>query len=374
MTSILLVEDDEFNRAMIARALTRAGHEVTEATGGEAAISVGSRLRPSVLITDWMLQSPVHGLHVAQTLQLVDPRIRTILMTGYPSQDLLDACGECGASELLAKPFRLAKLQSAVERATRAHRSDARAADATAIGVLEVDARGVIGFENDGASKILGRVRRRDDRRSLRDLLHERDFLALRDATDRWVELSPKRNQALRWAIRARSWPALDRQLLVLCSASDHGSRSDPRVKMLLGIGFASVPRWPFEGRVLLIDAERSVRANSVNRLERAGCTCYAAESHGLALRLLETDSGIHYVVLGCEMPDEEARRTIDRIRGLRPDVVLVGSGGNGRGEEFAALGMDLFIPRPWRAEDLIKTLQTRFVDPPRMSAAHASA
>jgi hypothetical protein len=73
-------------------------------------------------------------------------------------------------------------------------------------------------------------------------------------------------------------------------------------------------------------------------------------------------------------MPDEEVRSTIDRIRGLRPDIVLVGSGGNGRSEEFAALGMDLFIPRPWRAEDLIKTLQTRFVDPPRMSAAHASA
>jgi CheY-like chemotaxis protein len=374
MTSILLVEDDEFNRTMIARALTRAGHEVTEATGGEAAISIGSRFRPSVLIADWMLQNPVHGLHVAQALQLVDPRIQTILMTGYPSQDLFDACGECGACELLTKPFRLAELQRAVERSTRAHRSEPRAADAPAIGVLEVDATGAIAFENAAASKILGRVRWGNDRRSLRDLLHGRDFLALRDATDRWVELSPKRNQALRWAIRARSWPALDRQLLVLCSASDHESRSDPRVKTLLGIGFASVPRWPFEDRVLLIDAERSVRANSVNRLERAGCTCYAAESHGLALRLLETDSGIHFVVLGCEMPDEEVRRTIDHIRGLRPDIVLVGSGGNGRGEEFAALGMDLFIPRPWRAEDLIKTLQTRFVDPPRMSAAHASA
>jgi CheY-like chemotaxis protein len=143
---------------------------------------------------------------------------------------------------------------------------------------------------------------------------------------------------------------------------------------MLLGIGSASVPRWPFEGRVLLIDAERSVRANSVNCLERAGCTCYAAESDGLALRLLETDSGIHYVVLGRETPDEEARRTIDRIRGLRPDVVLVGSGGNGRGEEFAAFGMDLFVPRPWSAEDLIRTLQTRFVDPPRRSEARISA
>ena len=191
MTSILLVEDDESNRTMIARALTRAGHEVTEATGGEAAISVGSRFRPSVLIADWMLQNPVHGLHVAQALQLVDPRIQTILMTGYPSQDLFDACGECGASELLTKPFRLAELQRAVERATRAHRSEPCAADAPAIGVLEVDATGAIAFENAAASKILGRVRWGNDRRSLRDLLHGRDFLALRDATDRWVELSP---------------------------------------------------------------------------------------------------------------------------------------------------------------------------------------
>ncbi len=374
MTSILLVEDDESNRTMIARALTRAGHEVTEATGGEAAISIGSRFRPTLLIADWMLQNPVHGLHVAQALQLVDPRIRTILMTGYPSQDLFDACEECGAGELLTKPFRLAELQEAVERATRAYNFEPRATGASAIGVLEVDATGEIVFENAAASEILGRVRRSNDQRSLRDLLHGRDVLALRDATDRWVELSPKHNQALRWAIRARSWPALDRRLLVLCSASDHGSRSDPRVKMLLGIGLASVPRWPFEDRVLLIDAERSVRASAVKRMERAGCTCYTAESHGLALRLLDTDSGIHYVVLDCEMPDDEVRRTIDRIRGLRPDIVLVGSRGSGRGEEFAALGVDFFVPRPWSAEDLIETLQARFVDRPRTSAAHVSA
>jgi CheY-like chemotaxis protein len=373
MTSILLVEDDEFNRTMISRALTRAGHEVTEATGGEAAISVGSRFRPTLLIADWMLQNPVHGLHVARALQLVDPGIRTILMTGYPSQDLFDACAECGAGELLTKPFRLAELQEAVERATRAYHPEPRAAGASAIGILEVDATGEIAFENAAASKILGRVRRSNDQRSLRDLLHGRDVLALRDATERWVELSPKHNQALRWAIRARSWPGLDRRLLVLCSASDHGSRSDPRVKMLLGIGLASVPRWPFEGRVLLIDADRSVRASSVKCLERAGCTCYAVESRGLALRLLDSDSGIHYVVLDCEMPDEEARRTIDRIRGLRPDIALVGSRGSGRGEEFAALPLDLFVPRPWRAEDLIETLQTRSVDRPRTPATHVS-
>jgi CheY-like chemotaxis protein len=374
MTSILLVEDDEFNRTMIARALTRAGHEVAEAAGGEAAISIGSRCRPHLLIADWMLQNPVHGLHVAHALQLVDPRIRTILMTGYASQDLLDACGECGTCELLTKPFRLAELHRAVASASGAAGGKSRTAEAPAIGVLEVDADGAIAFENAAASKILDRVRLRGDRGSLRDLLYGRDVRALRDATDRWVELSPKRNQALRWAIRARSWPGLDRRLLVLCSASDHESRSDLRVKMLLGIGLASVPRWPFEGRVLLLDAERSVRASCVNRLERAGCTCYAAESYALGLRLLETDSGIRYVVLGCEQPNEEMRRAIDRIRGLRPDTALVGSGGDGRGEEFAACGLDLFVPRPWRVEDLIETLQTRSANPPRTSAPRGSA
>ena len=140
MTSILLVEDDEFNRTMIARALTRAGHEVTEATGGEDAISIGSRSRPTLLIADWMLQNPVHGLHVAQALQLVDSRIRTILMTGYPSQDLFDACAECGAAELLTKPFRLAELQRAVERAIGAHRCEP-AATVASIGLATVCTR-----------------------------------------------------------------------------------------------------------------------------------------------------------------------------------------------------------------------------------------
>jgi len=258
--NVLLVEDDESNRLMIARALARAGYEVIQAATGEEAIAAGLRRRPTVLVADWMLQNRLHGLHVARALQLVDAGIQTILMTGYPSQDLCAAAEACGSCEVLEKPFRLATFHAAIERALSAPRPDPAEPCDHAVGILELDGRGRITFENPTATGILGRVRRAGDPPSLHPLLHRRDVAALGYATERWVELSPIRNQALRWAIRARDWPDSPQRHLALCAASDHDSRSDPRVTMLLSSGNAAYPRWPFEGRVLVVGAGPSAR------------------------------------------------------------------------------------------------------------------
>jgi DNA-binding NtrC family response regulator len=358
MPTVLVVEDDESNRIMIARALARAGHDVIQAASGEEAIAAGLRRRPAVLVADWMLRNRLHGLHVTRTLQLVDAGIQTILMTGYPSQDLLDAAEGCGSCEVLAKPFRLAAFHAAVERAMAAARPDSGEPCGHAVGILEVDGRGHISFENPAASAMLGRVRRAGDLPSLHRLFHRRDVAALADTTERWLELSPIRNQALRWAIRARAWPDSLQRHLVLCSASDHDSRSDPRVAMLLGSGNAAYPRWPFEGRVLVVGARPGARFRFVAALERAGGTGYAASSLSQATRLLATDPGIAYVLVNCEKPGGEARETIGAIRLARPDVEILGSSGIGVHDELKSLGVDHTIARPWLIESLIRTLR----------------
>jgi len=358
MPTVLLVEDDESNRIMIGRALSRAGHEVIQAADAEEATAAGLRRRPAVLVADWMLQNRFHGLHVARALQLVDPEIQTVLMTGYPSRDLHEAIKECGSCELLAKPFRLAAFHAAVERALNAPRPAARERDDSAVGILEVDERGRVWFENRAAAEILGRVRRAGDPPSLYQLFHRHDAAALAEATSRWVEVSPIRNQALRWAIRARAWPDSGRRHLALCSASDHASRSDPRVKLLMGSGNAAYPRWPFEGRLLVLGAGSRARARFVTALERAGGTCYPAESGFHAARLLATDAGIAFVVVDCDELQDEARGTIDAIRSIRPEITILASSGLGRHDELHALGVDHVITRPWGVESLIRTLR----------------
>ena len=52
---ILLVEDNEVNRAMLVRRLERAGHRVVTANDGEAALDAMHTHRPAVVLMDMNL-------------------------------------------------------------------------------------------------------------------------------------------------------------------------------------------------------------------------------------------------------------------------------------------------------------------------------
>ena len=53
--SILLVEDNEVNRDMLVRRLQRAGHQVTTAGDGEAALEAMRQQQPAVVLMDMNL-------------------------------------------------------------------------------------------------------------------------------------------------------------------------------------------------------------------------------------------------------------------------------------------------------------------------------
>src|SRR3954462_5780571 len=55
MAKILLVEDNELNRDMLSRRLSRRGHEVVEATDGEAAVALAASERPDLILMDMSL-------------------------------------------------------------------------------------------------------------------------------------------------------------------------------------------------------------------------------------------------------------------------------------------------------------------------------
>jgi CheY-like chemotaxis protein len=55
MTKILLVEDNELNRDMLSRRLSRRGHQVVEAADGEAALALAASERPDLILMDMSL-------------------------------------------------------------------------------------------------------------------------------------------------------------------------------------------------------------------------------------------------------------------------------------------------------------------------------
>ena len=55
MTKVLLVEDNEMNRDMLSRRLTRNGYEVSIAVDGQQGVDMASSARPDLILMDMSL-------------------------------------------------------------------------------------------------------------------------------------------------------------------------------------------------------------------------------------------------------------------------------------------------------------------------------
>ena len=118
MSRVLIVDDEPQYGVFLRDWLTREGYEVRTATTAEAAVDFGTSWLPSVLIADWMLRSPLDGLQVSAAVRAANPNLQTILITGYPSQELKDRAAEANVFSFIEKPFSLTEVAGAVRQAT----------------------------------------------------------------------------------------------------------------------------------------------------------------------------------------------------------------------------------------------------------------
>lgn len=118
MARILIAEDEESVRLLVARALTQDGHEtVATQDGGEALDTLqreGGRF--DLLLAD--IKMPVmDGIALALAAARDFPSLPIVLMTGYADQRERAAGLESLVQGLLAKPFTVAELRFAVAAA-----------------------------------------------------------------------------------------------------------------------------------------------------------------------------------------------------------------------------------------------------------------
>lgn len=115
--TILVMDDDDDVREMIAAVLRAAGAEVTEArTNAEARLRL-EEPNIDVVLLDWHLADGC-GSRLLETLSRERPDMaaRTAIVTG----DLLESTeGEIGGRPVLRKPFRPAELIEMIERILR---------------------------------------------------------------------------------------------------------------------------------------------------------------------------------------------------------------------------------------------------------------
>jgi PleD family two-component response regulator len=112
MKKILIVEDHEMARRMLAIALQRTAHEVHEATNGTMALKIVKEHSPAVVLLDIVLADEMDGFDVCEQIKTNPASQSTfvILTSGMDDQASFDKAKRVGANAYLVKPFRLSRL------------------------------------------------------------------------------------------------------------------------------------------------------------------------------------------------------------------------------------------------------------------------
>lgn len=115
MTRILLAEDDESMRGFLARALTRAGHDVVAMPDGATAYERLQREPFDLLLTD-IVMPEMDGIELARRASDIDPDLKIMFITGFAGVVLNSDTRNRQDARVLSKPFHLRELVSEVER------------------------------------------------------------------------------------------------------------------------------------------------------------------------------------------------------------------------------------------------------------------
>src|SRR5262245_1857975 len=117
---ILIVDDNETNRDILAARLRVHGYEILQAADGEEALEVSRRDLPDLLLLDVMMPK-LDGIEVCRRLKgdAALPFMPIILVTAKADSKDVVAGLDAGADEYLTKPVNQAALVARVRSALR---------------------------------------------------------------------------------------------------------------------------------------------------------------------------------------------------------------------------------------------------------------
>lgn len=121
MAHLLLVDDEESLRSVVAERLTDVGYQVIEAADGEAALKALEGFAFDVIVSDLRLPG-VDGREVIRAALDRYPSIVAIVVTGYGTvKDAVDMI-KAGAADFIAKPFQFDELMHVLNKAMEQRR------------------------------------------------------------------------------------------------------------------------------------------------------------------------------------------------------------------------------------------------------------
>jgi two-component system nitrogen regulation response regulator NtrX len=120
---VLIVDDEEDIRDLVAGVLEDEGYETRTAANSDAAIEAVDVRRPSLVLLDvWLQGSRLDGLELLEEIKKRDPSIPVLMISGHGNIDTAVAAIRRGAADFIEKPFEADRLLHLVARATETER------------------------------------------------------------------------------------------------------------------------------------------------------------------------------------------------------------------------------------------------------------
>ena len=120
MWKILLVEDNEMNRDMLSRRLTRRGYEVLTADDGARGLAAAASEKPDLILMD-MNMPEMDGWEATRRIKAASaenaeaPDIPVIALTAHAMSGDRERALEAGCSDYHTKPVEFPKLLAQIE-------------------------------------------------------------------------------------------------------------------------------------------------------------------------------------------------------------------------------------------------------------------
>ena len=118
---VLVVDDEQSMRDLLAIMLRQAGYDVAVADGGEAAIESLKAESFDLIVTDLRMRK-VDGMTVLKAAKEHSPRTVVLVVTAFASTETAVEAMKLGAYDYITKPFKLDELKLTVANALERRR------------------------------------------------------------------------------------------------------------------------------------------------------------------------------------------------------------------------------------------------------------
>jgi two-component system, NtrC family, nitrogen regulation response regulator NtrX len=117
-SDILIVDDEEDIRELVAGILSDEGHETRTARDADTALAAITERVPRLMFLDiWLQGSRLDGLSLLDEIRAIHPHLPVVMISGHGNIETAVSAIKRGAYDFIEKPFKADRLVLVAERA-----------------------------------------------------------------------------------------------------------------------------------------------------------------------------------------------------------------------------------------------------------------